>query len=115
MVAGGLSVLVTIGWLLVVSLVGVAAVLDRDAADAIGGIGVTVAAGVVTLALGAFTIYAGWQMYRLQNWGLSMAGAIAAMLPCSICCVLGLPIGIWAVLVLLDNDVKAAFGEGVGP
>jgi hypothetical protein len=32
------------------------------------------------------------------------------MIPClSPCCCLGLPIGIWALVVLLDNNVKASF------
>jgi len=114
-VAGGLSALVTLAWLAIVGLVGAAAFLDPDAAGAIGGFGATLAFGVVKLALDAFTIYAGWQMRQLRGWTVSMAGAIVAMLPCSVCCILGLPIGIWAVMVLLDNDIKRAFGEGVEP
>ena len=43
-----------------------------------------------------------------------MAGAIVAMLPCSGCCLLGLPIGIWAIIVLIDSDVKRAFNGGAG-
>jgi hypothetical protein len=32
------------------------------------------------------------------------------MIPCiSPCCLLGLPIGIWALVVLLKPEVKAAF------
>ena len=68
--------------------------------------------GVISLALSALVAYAGWQMRQLRNWGLSMAGAIVAMIPCSGCCLLGLPIGIWAIVVLIDNDVKRAFRGG---
>ena len=50
LVSGGLGAFVTICWLAVVGLVGVASFLDRDAAEAIGGIGVTIAAGVVASA-----------------------------------------------------------------
>lgn len=36
--------------------------------------------------------------------------AILAMIPCvSPCCLLGLPLGIWALIVLLKPEVKAAF------
>jgi hypothetical protein len=70
--------------------------------------------GVISLALSAFVTYAGWQMRQLRGWGLSMAGAIAAIIPCSGCCILGLPIGIWAIVVLIDADIKRAFNEGTG-
>ncbi len=34
----------------------------------------------------------------------------AAMIPCvSPCCLLGLPLGIWALIVLVKPEVKAAF------
>jgi hypothetical protein len=49
-------------------------------------------------------------MKRLENHGMSMAAAIIAMVPCiSPCCLIGLPIGIWALTVLNDPSVKAAF------
>jgi hypothetical protein len=39
-----------------------------------------------------------------------MTGAIVAMLPCFLpCCCLGLPVGIWAVMVISKPDVHAAF------
>jgi hypothetical protein len=70
---------------------------------------------VVALALNALSMYAAWQMRGLRNWSLSLAGAIVSMLPCTPCCILGLPIGIWAVIVLIDRDVKAAFDRGGPP
>jgi hypothetical protein len=50
------------------------------------------------------------QMMRLQSHGMATAAAVVAMLPCNLCCLLGLPIGIWALVVLLREDVKRAFG-----
>jgi hypothetical protein len=39
-----------------------------------------------------------------------MAASIIAMIPCvSPCCLLGLPIGIWALVVLMKPEVKSAF------
>jgi hypothetical protein len=38
-----------------------------------------------------------------------MVASIFAMLPCNPCCLLGLPIGIWALVVLSNEDVKDAF------
>jgi hypothetical protein len=35
---------------------------------------------------------------------------ILVMIPClSPCCILGIPIGIWGLIVLMDPNVKAAF------
>lgn len=62
----------------------------------------------VTLILGILTIYGGFKMLNLESYYLAMASAIAAMVPCY-CCLLGLPIGIWAVVVLRDPDVKSIF------
>jgi hypothetical protein len=49
------------------------------------------------------------KMKKLERYGLAMTASILAMLPCSLCCVLGLPIGIWALVVLMKPEVKSAF------
>ena len=56
----------------------------------------------------------GVQMLRLKSRGLSMTASIMAMIPCfaSACCVIGIPVGIWALVVLGSPDVKAAFAAG---
>jgi hypothetical protein len=49
-------------------------------------------------------------MQQLTSHGLAMAAAIIAMIPCfSPCCVLGLPFGIWALVVLSKPEVKSQF------
>jgi hypothetical protein len=49
-------------------------------------------------------------MKKLESYGLAMAASIIAMIPCvSPCCLLGLPIGIWALVVLMKPEVKSAF------
>jgi hypothetical protein len=49
-------------------------------------------------------------MKNLTRHGLALAAAIVAMVPCvSPCCWLGLPIGIWAVVVLSKPEVKSHF------
>jgi hypothetical protein len=49
-------------------------------------------------------------MKKLESYSFAMAAAIIAMIPCiSPCCLLGLPFGIWALVVLGDGSVKAAF------
>jgi hypothetical protein len=50
------------------------------------------------------------QMLRMRSWGLAMTATILAMINIgTCCCVLGLPIGIWSLVVLIDDNVKATF------
>jgi hypothetical protein len=65
----------------------------------------------LAFALGAVQIFGGMQMKKLQNHTLAIVGAIAGIIPCSICCVFGLPVGVWALVTLLDEQVKAAFSS----
>lgn len=109
MVAGGLSAAFDILYILFVTVVGVAAIADNQSADALPGVGIMVGAAIIKLALDALTIFAGYQMRQLRNWTLSMVGSVLALLPCSICCIIGLPMGIWAIVVLIDGDVKRSF------
>lgn len=73
-----------------------------------GGFGIVT--GLFGLAIGALIIYGAWKMRNLEGYGLAMTASILAMVPClSPCCLIGLPFGIWAVVVLSDASVKAAF------
>lgn len=70
---------------------------------------VNVITSAIGLGLAGFIAFSGLQMMKLKSHGLCMAGAVVAMLPCSVCCCLGLPLGIWSVVVLNKPDVRAAF------
>lgn len=73
--------------------------------------------GVGLNVLGAAVILLGGvQLLRLRGRGLGIASSVLAMIPCfsSCACVLGIPIGIWALVTLGRADVKAAFAAG-GP
>lgn len=57
-------------------------------------------------------LLAGIRMRSLRNYMLCIVGAVTAAIPCvsgSACCALGMGVGIWALVVLLSNDVKSAF------
>lgn len=64
-------------------------------------------------ALGALlnllTLAGGVAMRGAKGYGLAMTGAIAGIVPMSGCCCLTLPVGIWALVVLVGPDAKAAF------
>lgn len=64
---------------------------------------------IVCLLLAVVTILGAMKMKKLQSRGLAMAGAIIAIIPCLSCCMYGVPVGIWALVVLMAADVKAAF------
>lgn len=66
--------------------------------------------GGVCVLCGAVTLLAGVKLRKLQSYGLCMTGTILAMIPCtSACCLLGLPIGIWALVVMSKPEVKSQF------
>ncbi len=60
-------------------------------------------------ALNGFVLFGAIKLLRLQNHGVAIAACIAAMLPCSCCCLFGLPFGIWALIVLNKPEVKSQF------
>ena len=72
-----------------------------------GGVGIVVS--LLGLALYGFVLWGALQMKQLRNWNMAMGASIAAMLPCSCCCIIGLPIGIWSLIVLMKPEVKSAF------
>jgi hypothetical protein len=62
------------------------------------------------LALGAVTFFGGLKMKNLESYGLAMAASIIALIPCfGSCCCIGIPVGIWSLIVLNKPEVKSAF------
>lgn len=65
---------------------------------------------VLGFTVNVLILIGGLKMMKLQAWGLALTAAILVMLPCgSFCCCLGLPLGIWAVILLNKPEVKGAF------
>ncbi len=57
-------------------------------------------------------ILGGIRMMALKNYGIAVFASILAALPaisCSACCAVGEIVGIWALIVLLSAEVRAAF------
>jgi hypothetical protein len=75
---------------------------------AVGPVATGIQGGFVMLNL--FIIICGVQMMKLQNWGLCATGSVLAMLNIgSCCCVVGLPVGIWSLMVLMSPEVMTIF------
>jgi hypothetical protein len=75
------------------------------------GWGFDIAQIVVGLIGSAFIIYAGVQMKNLRKHTLAMVASVLVMVPfcSSCCCIIGIPIGIWSLVVLSKSEVKEAF------
>jgi hypothetical protein len=86
---------------------GGSAATDQYIAMMSGGVGIVV--NLIALGIYGFVLWGAMQMKQLRNWNMAMGASIGAMLPCSCCCIIGLPIGIWSLIVLLKPEVKSAF------
>ncbi len=64
---------------------------------------------VISLIWGAVVTLGGAKLLQMESRGSIMVACIFAMLPCNPCCLAGLPIGIWALIVLARPEVKDAF------
>jgi hypothetical protein len=77
-----------------------------------GGLGLLLFGGGIVASV--FVIFASVRMLQLRSWGVAMTGSIVAttcLIPwiCCCCVPIGLPFGIYAIVVLQDPGVKAAF------
>lgn len=65
---------------------------------------------ILGLITAAFIIFGALKMKALESHSLAVAASVVALVPClSPCCLLGLPIGIWSLVVLMKPEVKASF------
>jgi hypothetical protein len=66
--------------------------------------------GILWVLLSILALVGAIRMMSLRNYGLAMTSAIVTVIPCvTPCCLLGQAAGIWALVVLMNNDVRAAF------
>ncbi len=61
---------------------------------------------------GLVVLAGGLSLRRLNSYGVARTGCFAAMIPgVTICPVIGLPVGIWALVVACSPDVWACFRD----
>jgi hypothetical protein len=71
---------------------------------------VGMAIGVLEMVAAALIVLGGIKMKNLRSYNLALTASIVAMIPyLSGCCCVGLPIGIWAIVILMDPNVKQSF------
>lgn len=65
---------------------------------------------LISLAAAPIIILGAVQMLRLRRYSIALLAAILALIPVSsVCCIPGIPIGLWALIVLRHPEVRAAF------
>jgi hypothetical protein len=63
-----------------------------------------------SLTMGTLITLGAFKLKNLQSYTFAYTMSILAMIPCfSPCCLLGLPFGIWALVVLSKPEIKAQF------
>jgi len=67
-----------------------------------------IAVCIVLMAIYGIMMFGAWKMLKMQSYGLAMTTAVLMMMPCTFCWI-GLPFGIWALVVLCLQDVRQAF------
>lgn len=65
---------------------------------------------VVAVGIGGVILFGGIRMKELRSYPLALTASILSLTPClNSCCCIGIPIGVWALVVLLNSDVKQSF------
>ncbi len=74
------------------------------------GVFIGIAITVLSLAVSPIIIYGAIQMLKGNKYGLAKISAILAIVPLTSCCFLaGIPLGIWALVVLNQPDMEMIF------
>ena len=82
--------------------------------DIVGPPNIYISWGLTTV-FSLLALVGAMKMKNLSGRGWAYTSAILCMTPCtSGCCLLGLPFGIWAMIVLSNPDVKRAFDKRSG-
>jgi predicted Zn finger-like uncharacterized protein len=64
---------------------------------------------VLSMILPIVMVVGAFKMKNLQNYTLALTTCILAILPLHCCCCIGLPFGIWGLVMLSKPEVKDAF------
>lgn len=69
-----------------------------------------VISGIIGFVAAGLILFGALKMKKRTSYGWAMTASILAVVPCvSPCCLVGLPIGIWALVVLSKPEVKSQF------
>jgi len=75
-----------------------------------GSIAVYIVSSVASIAAAPFVIFGGMRMMKGESFSKARTASILSMIPfTSCCCLVGVPLGIWALTVLKKPEVRASF------
>ena len=80
----------------------------KDFIRAMAGPGAKVL-GLLGMTMSGLLIFGGMQMRNLKNYGVAIAACVLGMLPCTGCCCITLPLGIWTLTILMRPEIKSSF------
>ncbi|HEY7313491.1 MAG TPA: zinc-ribbon domain-containing protein [Gemmataceae bacterium] len=86
---------------------GAAGPQQSDLAGMVGGIG----GDIFGACLAILILIGALKMKNLSSYGMAMTACIISIVPCHACCCLGIPFGIWGLVMLNKPEVKEAFGR----
>ncbi len=93
--------------------------LPAEEAERIGfiiGTFVTYGVAFASLAVAPFVIYGAVQMMGGRKYSISKAASILSLVPVASCCFfIGIPVGIWSLVVLRKPEVRQLFDGRVDP
>ncbi len=72
---------------------------------------------IASIVCGLLVVVGGIKLFNLSGRALPMLGSVLAMIPCTVgcCCVIGLPAGIWSIVVLNRPNIRAAMAASRYP
>lgn len=107
--ATGLMALATLN----LALIGFATVAQIALVAAVGepdpSLAINIFSAIVGVAIAVTILVGAARMKKLENYSLAVAASVLAAIPCFGCCILGVPLGIWSLVVLSDPAVRASF------
>ncbi len=80
----------------------------NEAAWAGGYVIGTIAVALLFLAIYGLMFVGAWRMMHFRSWGLALTSAILLLIPCTVCW-MGMPLGIWAIIVLSLQSTRDQF------
>lgn len=64
---------------------------------------------VISIVMAFVQMIAGFCMMRSRGYMFAIIGSLASLVNPNCCCLLSIPVGIWALVMLFQSDVKASF------
>ncbi len=63
----------------------------------------------VCVGISIVILLGGWRVRQRRSYSLGIVSAVLVMLPVNLTCCVGIPVGVWALVVLLNDDVRKSF------